>query len=356
MKAAGEFSYREIKTQAESWQGALERTCGAGDRLGAVVTRNAGSPIVFIGCGSTHYLAQFAANCFQHVTGLPCRGLASSELLWQRDAWLTSAERPLVVALSRSGETSETVWALEAMRACGCDTLGIGCYADSPVGRTVTLMLELPEGREQSYAQTRSFAGMLLAVQMLAARVAENHALQADLLALPALCAELIARAETVARRWGTETSIQRITYLGSGCLYGLANEATVKMKEMSLSVAEGYHFLEFRHGPMALVDQEHLVVGLLSAHMRNQELAVLGDLQERGAKVLAVANGAVAGHGFAESFDLQADVCETACAVLYLPFIQLLAYYRALARGLNPDRPRNVSMAIKLDRSDLSP
>lgn len=355
MKTAGEFSYREIKTQADSWQGALERTCGAAQRLGAVVSRNAGGPIVFIGCGSTHYLAQFAANCFQRVTGRPCRGLASSELLWQHDAWLTSSERPLVVALSRSGETSETVWALEAMRARGCDTLGIGCYADSPVGRAVTLMLELPEGREQSYAQTRSFAGMLLAVQMLAARVVENHALQADLLALPALCAELIARAEPVARRWGTDANIQRVSYLGSGPLYGLANEATVKMKEMSLSGAEGYHFLEFRHGPMALVDQEHLVVGLLSARTRDQEMAVLGDLRVRGAEVLAIANGAVAGPDF-ESFDLQAAVCEMACAVLYLPFVQLLAYYRALARGLDPDRPRNVSMAIKLDRSDLAP
>ncbi len=305
---------------------------------------------------TVHYLAQFAGAAFQQLTGLACRGVPSSELLWQQRCVLTSQDKPLVVALSRSGETSETLWAVEAMRARGSDVLAIGCYADSPVGRAATYMLELPEGREQSYAQTRSFASMLLAVQMTAALIAEDRTLAADLITLPDLADDLIARVEPLAQRWGRDETLKRMTFLGSGPLYGLANEATVKMKEMSLQQAEGYHFLEFRHGPMSLVDGEHLVVGLLSESMLIQERAVLDDLAARGARVIAVANSADGVVGYDETCVLGTPVVETARAVLYLPFVQLLAYHRAIARGLDPDRPRNVSMAITLDRSQTGP
>jgi len=108
---------------------------------------------------------------------------------------------------------------------------------------------------------------------------------------------------------------------------------------------------MEFRHGPMSLVDREHLVVGLLSEGMREYELGVFDDLRQRGARLVVVGNrlGDLPGE-FEAVLDLEADLPERACPVLYLPFVQLLAYYRAIGRGLDPDRPRNVVMAIRLD------
>ena len=178
-----------------------------------------------------------------------------------------------------------------------------------------------------------------------------------ELQQLPSLADEIVTRADPLAERVGTNEAYQRITYLGSGALYGLANEATVKMKEMSLSTAEGYHFMEFRHGPMSLVDDAHLSIGLLSDDLRPYELSVLRDLKGRGGHVLAIGNRTDdLPDEFDALFPLEVSLSEPARGVLYLPLLQLLAYHRSMARGLNPDRPRNVVMSIRLQGTEMTP
>ena len=355
MAVPGEFTLHEISTQSESWRSAIEATMALKESLLALLRRNADRPIIFIGCGSTHYLAQYVAPFFQSVTGIPCRGVPSSELLFQTDTLTKPGELPLIVALSRSGETSESIMAVEKMRACGSEALTISCYDSTRLSAVSSLAISIPEGREQSFAQTRSFAGMLVAAQMLAGLVAEDNALLAELARLPDLAPGIIERAEPLACDMGTNEGFKRITYLGSGPLYGLANEATVKVKEMSLSIAEGYHFMEFRHGPIALVDDEHLIIALLSDAMREYELGVLRDLRQRGAHILAIANDdQELGEVCEAIFTLGTSLSERSRAVLYMPFLQLFAYHRSLGRGLNPDRPRNVVMAIKLQGTEM--
>ncbi len=357
MVNAGEYSYREITTQAAAWQGALDAVARQREALVRLLECNRDREHLFVGCGSTHYLAQFAAPFFCRVTGRRTRSLPSSELALQTDAVLPPGEVPFVIALSRSGETSETIMAVERMRARGAAALTIGCYGTSALAVASDQTIEVAQGREESFAQTRSFAAMLMASQALAALVAGDVPLAGQLAALPGLAEGIIARSTPLARRFGADESIRRITYLGSGPLYGLASEATVKMKEMSLSPAEPYHFMEFRHGPMSLVDGEHLVVALLSEGMREYELSVLQDLRTRGARIVVVGNNlGGAASAYDGALDLGTRLSERACPVLYLPFLQLLAYYRAMGRGLNPDRPRNVTMAIKLDGVHLRP
>ncbi|MFO7698219.1 MAG: SIS domain-containing protein [Anaerolineae bacterium] len=352
----GSHSRNEILSQGESWSGALRAVKAPGSRLVEWLAEARGRGLIFVGCGSTHYLAQFAAAWFQGQTGWRCRGLPSSEVLLQPDSWLTPGERPAIIALSRSGETSETIMAVERQARAGCPTLTIGCYRDTPLASAAGLTIAIPEGQEESFAQTRSFAGMLVAVQALGALAMGDAALMGELEALPALAQGTIASAQPLALAYGADESLKRIAYLGSGPLYGLANEATVKMKEMSLSLAEGYQFMEFRHGPMSLVDGEHLVVALVSDAMRAYEIGVLADLKARGARILAVANGTQGLAAVADDcFDLQTHLPERVRPVLYLPILQLLAYHRAMGRGLNPDRPRNVVMAIRLDGTGMA-
>ncbi len=362
MANRGEHTYREISTQGEAWQSALDavaalRGAAPGRDLVTIVRDSAERGIVFIGCGSTHHLAQYAAPIFQQITGIPCKGLPSSELLWQTDSVISTKAPPLVIALSRSGETSETVMAVEKVCALGGSALGISCYADTSLGAATCGIIHVERGREQSYAQTRSFAGMLVAVQALAAATAENDALLAELERLPGLAERAVERAEAFAQGVGPDERIERVTYLGAGPLYGLAGEATVKMKEMSLSVAEPYHIMEFRHGPMALVDEAHLVVALLSeGEALPYEIGVLHDLQERGTRIVAVVNSY---EGLPDSigqvYELESPLSPLARGVLYMPLLQWLAYYRAMARGLDPDRPRNVVMAIRLQGTRMA-
>jgi glucosamine--fructose-6-phosphate aminotransferase (isomerizing) len=107
---------------------------------------------------------------------------------------------------------------------------------------------------------------------------------------------------------------------------------------------------MEFRHGPMSLVDGEHLVVALLSEAVAEYEVAVLRDLRERGCHILGIAEDAGAAAQVCDAvYPLQSRLSEAGRGVLYLPLLQLLAYYRAMGRNLNPDRPRNVVMAVRL-------
>ena len=351
----GAFSFQEISTQGESLQSAIDATWKARKSLLRLVRGYGERGIVFIGCGSTHYLALYAAPFFQQLTGIPCRAVPSSELYFLTDSYVGRGQAPLVVALSRSGDTSETIMAADKMRSRGSDVMAISCYDDTGLSAISTLTVDIPGGREESFAQTRSFAGMLVAVQMLAALVAEDGVLLDETRRLPALATCMVERSKPVARGFGTNESYRRISYLGSGPLYGLASEATVKVKEMSLSVAEAYHFMEFRHGPVALIDHEHLVVGLLSDKMRDYEIAVLQDLKQRGASVLAIADREEGfGQTFEGIFELRSLLSEAARGVLYLPLLQLLAYYRSMERGLDPDRPRNVIMAIRLTGAEM--
>ncbi|MFO7918438.1 MAG: SIS domain-containing protein [Anaerolineae bacterium] len=352
----GKHSFQEISNQARGWQAGSEVVLGQKEKLRSMVERNAEQRLLFMGCGSTHYLAQFSALFFQRITGLPCKSTPSSEVFLNPNTFLREDETPLVVALSRSGRTSETIKAVQEMRARGSEALAISCYQDTGLSSAASATISIPEAQEKSFAQTGSFAAMLIAVQTLAALTAHDDAFLQELAALPAHAEELVARAKPVARTVGTNEDYKRISYLGSGPLYGLANEGTIKMKEMSLSLAEAYHFMEFRHGPMSLLDEEHLIVGLLSERTRNYEVAVLRDLRERGGSIVVVANE---DRGLSREFDavfaLNADLPERARPVLYLPFLQFMAYYRAMGRDLNPDRPRNVSMAIRLEGTEMT-
>ena len=357
MSPVGQHSYEEISTQEASWRDAIAAIGTQRRAIAELVDVHARDGIVFIGCGSTHCLAQFAAPFFQRVTRIPCRAAPSSELALQTDSVVVPGTRPLVIALSRSGETSETILAVETLRKNGSKALAISCYENTPLAKACALTVAVKASQEESYAQTRSFSGMLMAVQMLAAVTAHNRALEEELRQVPDLASDLVIRAREAALPVAQDKSIRRITYLGSGPLYGLAAEATVKMKEMSLSVAEAYHYMEFRHGPMSLVDEKHLIVGLLSSRMRDYELAVLRDLKKRYARVAVITNRDQELHPeFDSVFELRASVLERSRAVLYMPYLQWLAYHRAMAKGLDPDRPRHVVMAIRLHGTEMSP
>src|SRR5690606_5366573 len=136
------------------------------------------------------------------------------------------------------------------------------------------------------------------------------------------------------------------------GPLYGIACEAMLKMKEMSITHSEAYHFLEFRHGPKALVDEHAMVVGMMGAEAFRHEAAVITEMAEMGGKTVTILPGsASAGH---VTVHLPDQLPAWTMPVLYLPVVQSMAHARAMEKGLDPDKPRNLSAVVFLDRADL--
>jgi glucosamine--fructose-6-phosphate aminotransferase (isomerizing) len=342
MEMTGTHTRHEIASQPEAWATALADLAGQADALGELFARGGYDSLLFTGCGSTYYLAIAAAAVAQELCGLPARGLPASELWLDMPAAARVGRKPLLIAVSRSGATTETIRACEAWLAVGGDLLTLSCYPEQPLATMGRLNLLLASGQEQSIAQTRAFSTLYLAALFAAARWAGRDDLLAALQGLPAAGRRALAAGQAPARAVGADLGIDRIYVLGSGLRYGLACELSLKLKEMSLSHSEPFHFLEFRHGPKSMVTPETLVIGLRSEANRAHEQAVLDEMQAQGGRTLTLAEGDA-------EVSFGSGLPESVRAILYLPPLQQLAFERSLARGLDPDRPLHLDAVVRL-------
>jgi glucosamine--fructose-6-phosphate aminotransferase (isomerizing) len=213
----------------------------------------------------------------------------------------------------------------------------------------VVLLSEFAQ--EQSVAQTRSFTSMALMCQVVAALLSGDRSRMQALARLPQLLVDLLARNGNLPEQLGSDLSIDRLFYLGSGPFYGLACEAMLKTKEMTVSWSEAYHVLEFRHGPMSVVAPSALIVGMISDSAAQSEIDVLREMKALGGRTLAICEerGTLDWSGVDTVVELQSGLDEWQRPVLVLPLIQWLAFYRALAKGLDPDNPQNLTQVIVL-------
>lgn len=346
--ARGAYTYQEIMSQGQAW----EQTLAAFDQQRSQLTQWLSLPreaIVFTGCGSTYYLSLAAAALWQSLTGWFASGVPASEMWLFPEATLTS-QPSLLVAVSRSGETSETLRALQVFRQrSAADILGVTVYADSQLARAAPRVLVTSGADEHSVAQTRSFSSMYVLIQAMTAVAAGNQPVLEHLKQLPGCFERLVQAYAPLAKSLAEDLRRQHFVFLGSGAYYGLALEAMLKMKEMSLSAAEAFHFLEYRHGPKSLVSDSTLVVGLLSEAARAEELKVLAEMRRLGARVLAIDESSQ-GLEADDVVELNSGLAYLERGALLLPVLQLMAYYRSMANGLNPDMPTNLDAVVRLN------
>jgi glucosamine--fructose-6-phosphate aminotransferase (isomerizing) len=343
-------TWQEILSQPQTWRMVLETFDADKAALENFLDQTDFDQVLVIGCGSTHYLAQTAAATLIHCTGISARAVPSSELWLFPDAIPT--DRTLLLVVSRSGTTTETLRALRRFReVSGGSVLTITCYPESPLAQQADFVLAAPNAQERSVAQTRSFSSMLLLTQALAATLAHDERMLERLCQLPDALESLVERSGRLPEQLGMDTDIERIYFLGGGPFYGLASEAMLKTKEMSLSHSEAYHPLEFRHGPMSMVNEHTLVVGLLSDTGSAEELRVLKDMQGLGAHTLAFIEDISAMAEWQADYivELRSGLSEWERGPLCLPVLQRIAYYRAMTKGLDPDRPHNLTAVVEL-------
>jgi glutamine---fructose-6-phosphate transaminase (isomerizing) len=331
----------EIFSQPEAWADALnivEKCKGGLENIFAADY----DQVLFTGCGSTYYLSLAAAALYQEMTGKLARAVPGGELLLNSQTVLTSG-KTLLVAVSRSGSTTETVRAVEQFKKRNLGpVVAVTNYGDQPLAGLADLPLVIEKGQEESVAQTRSFASMYVATTALTMLAAENETLRKEMKKLPDAGTKLLAKYEPLAREFGENLDFDRFYFLGSGGRYGLACEVNLKMKEMTLTHSEPFHFLEFRHGPMSMVTKSAVVVGMLSERNRTHEQKVLTEMEALGATVLSLGESGA-------KVNFESGIPEAVRNVLMLPVLQLTACFRSMAKNLNPDRPSNLTAVVSL-------
>jgi len=342
----GFVTFQEILSQTDAWREAIEITNAKAAEIRAINFRSY-QQVLFIGCGSTYYLSLSAASLFQSMTGVLARAFPSSELILFPESAFGNG-KVLLVAISRSGTTSETLHAVRKFKENQKgDVIVITNNSDSPLAEIGDTSIAINSGQEQSVAQTRSFASMFIAITALTYLLGTEDRLSNYKDTLIKTGKRLIEKYQMFAKTIGEDRTINQIFYLGSGLRYGLANEVSLKLQEMSQTITQPYHFFEYRHGPISMVDDRALVVGLMSDKEFDLEKAVMDEVAKFGAKTIMVGE-----QGTDIAFD--SGLPENTRSVLFLPVLQLLAYYRSVSFGKNPDNPRNITAVVKLDLSGL--
>jgi len=346
MTERGKHTFHEIMSQPQIWQNALTAFSEKESELAALFENNTFDNIIVTGCGSTYYLASTAARLLQKFTYLPARAYPASEIVLYPDATLNTNDNTLLIAVSRSGTTSETVRALNVFREKGRGkVLTVTCNAQTPLAQNADVFIAIETAQEISVAQTRSFSSMCVVLQQIVALVGKENLAASE--NIGGICQTLFDTHSSLAQSLGENPQIQKFFFLGADSLYGIAAEAMLKMKEMSLSYSEVFHTLEFRHGPMSMVGANSLVVGLITASSAAHELQVLKEMQTKGATILAIAQTPTE---FEHTIVLPDDVPAWSVPILYLPILQLVAYHRALFNQQDPDNPHNLTQVISLD------
>ncbi len=343
------LTYAEITNQPRAWEQTLRDTGEQWRRIATQISLDPQTHFLFVGCGTSLYIAQCAAHTFQEITGHVATAVPGSEVFLSPDSTVPRAVPVLAFVISRSGATSEAVSALDDLnrRPHVVATVAITCTTGTALAARATYAVELPHAEERSVVMTQSFTSMLLALQTIAAIVAEDEALQAELTRLPRLLSDDLGRQERFAELLGRNTELQRFIYLGLGPNAPLAEEGALKLKEMTQTPCEAYNPLEFRHGPISVVDPGTAVILLQGRREEALTPAVGDDVRSHGAYLATLAPGG--GPNADLALEMPADLSDIARCVLYLPPLQLLAYHRALTVGLDPDRPRYLNQVVKL-------
>lgn len=309
-----------IRRQFPFWQDALMQN----------LPTIAASTVVLTGCGTSYYLAQSLACAFNRQGQ---RAIAVPGAEWARRAqcYLPDTTDAVVIGLSRSGTTSETVQAIQHSRAMGLRTLAISCEEGSTILTSADSAVFLPTDPQEGIVMSVSASLMALAGLRMA-----GINLQSNLVERAAAgMAELDQNANTLL------AGRSHFVYLGAGVNYGVATEGCLKLQEMSISYSQSFHPMEYRHGPVSLIDTRSLVVMLYSQDTAAEEALLVEELRAKGAVVI----------GFNGPGDLRIDLCtnDFSNALACLPSLQLLGEKVALIKGINSEAPRHLTKVVVL-------
>ncbi len=262
----GEHTLAEILSQPHIWAETEKqlKESGALEHLAEILSPR--SPWLFVGCGSSYYLSRLIAALWTKHFYIPATGVPASELLFAPEETMRRIGAEQIVLMSRSGETTEVLRVAELLQSHKTvQTLGVTCNPLSPLEKHCTHTFKLQWADEKSTVMTRSFTAILLAFQRLALQfVGDNH-LSAALDQLPERGqAWMDANARKI-QEFAGKRRFSDYVFLGQGVHYWLAQEAGLKITEMSSSYAQVYHSLEFRHGPRSIAGPETLITFFVS-------------------------------------------------------------------------------------------
>jgi len=314
--------------------------------------------VVFVACGTAHHASMLGKTMVERLAGLPAEADLASEYRY-RDA--IAGPETLVVAVSQSGETADTIGAVKAARLKGCPIITITNAVGSALAREATGTIYMHAGPEIGVASTKAFSTMIVAVYLLGLWLGrQRDAITAedvrkrirDLVEIPRLVEqtlELDTKVAALARHLSHATDF---LYLGRGVQYPIALEGALKLKEISYIHAEGYAGGEMKHGPIALIADGLPVVAIAPRDASYERM--LGNIEEvraRDGQVIAIVHqGDKLIASKAQHVIEVPPAAELLAPLITVIPLQLLAYHVSVRRGCDVDQPRNLAKSVTVE------
>jgi glucosamine--fructose-6-phosphate aminotransferase (isomerizing) len=291
-------------------------------------------PVRIVACGSSYHAGLAARDAFS----VPVEVEIASEYRYREVA---GSARELVIGISQSGETADTLAAMRAARERGCRVLAVTNVADSQAARDADEVVLTRAGTEVGVAATKTFTTQVAALLALAGQ---------DAAALPDLLERTLAAAEPwAAEVAGAFAHAPLAMFLGRGAGAAIAAEGALKLKEVAYVPADAYPAGEMKHGPIALLSPETPVACVATAGPAREKLhSNMAEVRARGVRVHAVGEAAAGEH--ADGLLRVPDAPGPLQALLAVVPLQLLAYRAAAARGLDVDQPRNLAKTVTVE------
>ena len=317
------------------------------------------SSITLIGCGTAYHSCLMAKYWFEELTSLDVNVDIASEFRYRKNRF---KKETLYIFVSQSGETADTYAALDLCKKNGMKTCAVVNVIESSIARDSEFVLPIHCGTEIGVASTKAFLGQILILYILALKLGLlrgdlNKSLFTqklnDLKELPKLVEQTLLTDNKIQLVSNTFNEAKGSMFLGRGFSFPIALEGALKLKELSYIHAEGYPAGEMKHGPLALIEEGMPVVVL--APRDNYYKKTISNMQEviaRGAKVLLVTNKSkdeIVSENIWETIEVESTNDDLLPFLLTIP-LQKLAYYSALKKGFDIDKPRNLAKSVTVE------
>ncbi len=314
--------------------------------------------IIFVACGTSWHASLIGEHLIENICRIPAEVEYASEFRY-RNPIINKGD--IVIAVSQSGETADTLAAIELARKSGAFVYGICNVIGSSIARASHAGSYIHVGPEIGVASTKAFTGQVTLLAMMALAIAKergnldvetNDSIAKELLNLPTLLEETLQQSDKIEDLAKIFTYAHNFIYLGRGYNYPTALEGALKLKEISYIHAEGYPAAEMKHGPIALIDNEMPTVVIAPAdHTYEKTISNIQEIKARGGKIIAiVSNDDEHVSNIADYTIKVPHISECLMPIIASVPLQLLAYYIAINKSRDVDQPRNLAKSVTVE------
>lgn len=343
-------TYKEIKAQYDALVKTADYMEGKRAEHKRFFDEKRPKSVVFIGSGSSYHVAQSAELMVKVRLGIDATSIPAGDIMINYRSYSRLFENSLIVAISRSGSTSEIIEAIKNINSIEpVPVIGICCRQKSELCRVSDLVLEIPWAFDESVCQTRSVTNLYAAGALLTACWAEDEKLASDIKKAIKLGNAFMEKYEGGLKQIA-QTEWKDAIVLADGEIQGLSAEAALAFKEIAQVPAVYYHLLDVRHGPIVLIGGDTLILARITGNGLQYQKELLEDLAGRGSRIITFADeGCEIPTGVSLNIPVDGGLDNVAAGILFIFISQITAYYKATQKGLNPDTPDGLDAWIKL-------